>query len=128
MEEDYRMYCIVSKEALKLMNGNRGKLGTQTGHAYLHCFWDAEERFPESAKSYKDSLKNGTRAYKITLYVETTKELEVLHDLYKDLCGVSLVVDQAHTVFDKPTMTCLGIGPIQPSKREDIVKNLKGLL
>lgn len=38
-----RMYCIVARDSLKLMNGNRGKLAAQAGHAYLHAFWDAED-------------------------------------------------------------------------------------
>ena len=34
-EPKIKMYCIFSKEALKKMNGIRGKLASQAGHAYL---------------------------------------------------------------------------------------------
>ena len=37
------MYCIVSKEAVKACNGNRGKMLTQAGHAYVHANWNAQD-------------------------------------------------------------------------------------
>jgi peptidyl-tRNA hydrolase len=122
------MYCIVSREALKLMGGNRGKLGTQCGHGYLHCFWNAEERFPERAREYKDSLYNGTRAYKITLVTDTTAELIALHEYYSSNFGVALVTDQEYTVFKEPTITVLAIGPIYSDERCEILTNLKPLI
>ena len=120
---DLKLYCIVSEVALAAMKGSRGKLGSQCGHAYLHAFWDCEERFPELARAYKDS----PRAYKITLKAADTAALEELAALYKTQCGVSLVTDAGLTVFDGPTVTCLGIGPIDPDKRETILKGLKPL-
>jgi peptidyl-tRNA hydrolase len=121
---ELKIYCVVSKEALKAMNGNRGKLAAQAGHAYLHAYWDALERTPELATQYKDSQS----AVKITLAVETTKELFELFDLYKKKCGVSLVKDAGRTVFNEPTVTCLGIGPIDPADREETLSNLKMLI
>lgn len=114
-----KMYCIVSAEAVKAMKGSRGKLASQAGHAYLHAWWDAHERFPEVANAY-----NGGRAYKITLVVENEARLRELEADYAETCGVSLVLDAALTVFDHPTVTCLGIGPI---REEDIGENLRAL-
>ena len=37
----HKMYCIFAKESIAKMNGIRGKMATQAGHAYLHAFWDA---------------------------------------------------------------------------------------
>jgi peptidyl-tRNA hydrolase len=119
-----KMYCIVSREALAKMNGNRGKFGTQAGHAYLHAWWDAAVRFPEAATQYQES----GLAFKITLVVDTDEELRELEDVYRDQCGVSLVTDAARTVFTEPTLTCLGIGPIDPDMREDKLKSLKPLI
>lgn len=118
------MYCVVSKEALAKMNGNRGKFGTQSGHAYLHAWWDAFNRFQDDAIRYQQS----GIAFKITVVVDTDEELKELETLYKDRCGVSLVTDAARTVFTEPTITCLGIGPIDPDDREEKLKGLKPLL
>lgn len=129
------MYCIFAKESIKKMNGNRGKLGTQAGHAYLHAFWDSERRF----RSYygglggdnpgdSDNYRKSDRAYKITLIVDTVAELQELHDKYKSVCGVSLVTDAGLTVFEEPTTTCLGLGPISEDDIGDDIKNLKVLI
>lgn len=119
-----KMYCVVSREALAKMNGNRGKLASQAGHAYLHAWWDSATRFTMDAFAYNTS---GV-AYKITLVVDTDDELRELEALYKDICGVSLVTDAGRTVFKEPTVTCLGIGPIDPDMREDKLKSLKPLI
>lgn len=119
--EKIKMYCICSKEALGLMKGIRGKMITQGGHAYLHAFWDAEKRFPKMAQAYKDS----ERAFKITLAVATTEELAALEEAYRPHCGVSLVTDAGLTVFDGPTTTFLGIGPIPENMIGDDLRSLK---
>lgn len=106
------------------MNGNRGKMGTQAGHAYLHTFWDSEKRFPLAAQEYR----NEKHAKKITLVVDTIAELEILKDAYSDICGVSLVTDAAFTVFSEPTTTCLGIGPIGDELVGEDLKALKVLI
>ena len=110
-EDRIKMYCIFALESVKKMNGIRGKLGTQAGHAYLHSFWDAMDRHPALAQAYRDT----SHAYKITLCVETVDELRVLEAAYRDVCGVSLVTDAGFTVFTEPTSTCLGIGPLPDS-------------
>lgn len=103
------------------MNGIRGKMCTQAGHAYVHSFWDSMARFPKQAKSFMDSQ----RAKKITLIVETVAELHALQKAYKDVCGTSLVTDAGLTVFKEPTTTCLGIGPIPADLIGDDLKALK---
>lgn len=121
-----KMYCIFAMESVKKMNGNRGKMSTQAGHAYLHSFWNAigTPNKSQQALAYQES----DRAYKITLVVDTVDELKSLYDSYKDVCGVSLVTDAGFTVFDEPTTTCLGIGPISEDNIKDDLKNLKVLI
>lgn len=131
----HKMYCIFAKESVLKMNGNRGKMCTQAGHAYLHAFWDAmdadndlpfEVRHNVSQKKKMASeYKNSERAYKITLIVDTVDELKALQEKYKDICGTSLVTDAAFTVFDEPTTTCLGLGPISEDNIGDDIKSLK---
>jgi peptidyl-tRNA hydrolase len=116
-EVKVKMYCIFAMESVKKMGGIRGKLGTQAGHAYLHAFWNAMDNHPEFAKAYRDT----SHAYKITLVVDTVEELLKLRDAYKDKTGVSLVKDAGFTVFNEPTVTCLGIGPLPDTlKGEDL--------
>lgn len=103
------------------MNGIRGKMCTQAGHAYLHSYWDGAHRFPESANAYFGT----DHAYKITLIVDTVADLEVLYNTYKDKCGVSLIKDAGFTVFTEPTVTCLGIGPIFENDVGEDLKSLK---
>jgi len=126
----YKMYCIFAKERVDKMKGVRGKMCTQAGHAYLHAYWDAMES--EEFNYYKSgqaiAYKNGEgdgHAFKITLIVDTVDELKALHDKYKDVCGTSLVTDAGFTVFEEPTTTCLGLGPISELNIGDDLKAIK---
>lgn len=118
-----KLYCVFAMESIKKMGGIRGKLASQAGHAYLHAFWDSAERFPKMARAYQ----NSGLAFKITLVVETVAELEKLRDAYREVCGVSLVTDAGRTVFNEPTTTCLGIGPLPDSLKGDDLAGLKTL-
>jgi peptidyl-tRNA hydrolase len=116
-----KMYCIFARESIDKMKGIRGKMCTQAGHAYLHGFWDSAKRFPEHAQAYVAS----DHAYKITLIVPTVSDLEQLFESYKDKCGVTLVKDAGFTVFNEPTVTCLGIGPIPEDLIGEDLKTVK---
>lgn len=131
----YKMYCIFARESVEKMKGNRGKLAAQAGHAYLHAFWDVikpREELPTSEsleiafrKSHQAAqYMNSERAYKIALIVDTVEELIELQNHYKDICGTSLVKDAGFTVFEEPTITCLGLGPISV---DNIGRDLKSL-
>ena len=123
------MYCIFAKESVQKMNGIRGKMCTQAGHAYLHAFWDAispvisDERNMKLEQAYDYRMSD--RAYKITLVVDTVDDLKALQEKYKDVCGTSLVTDAGFTVFNEPTTTCLGLGPIAEGNIGDDIKSLK---
>lgn len=118
-----KIYCIISRESLARMKGIRGKMMAQAGHAFLHAFWDAENRFPEMARTYK----LGQHARKITLVVESDEEMLQLYSNYVDICGTTKVVDAGFTVFDKPTLTCVGIGPIPMDLVQEDLKFLATL-
>jgi hypothetical protein len=132
----HKMYCIFAKESIQKMNGIRGKMATQAGHAYVHAFWDAtipdanhtmiaEPEVFEQKKEQALAYAHGEHAYKITLIVDTVDELKVLQEAYRNVCGTSLVTDAGFTVFTEPTTTCLGIGPIREDKIGDDLKALK---
>ena len=126
-----KMYCIFAMESVKKMNGNRGKLASMAGHAYLHSFWDSDRRFPSyyggiggDSIGPADAYKNSGLAFKITCIVDTVDQLKTLEESYKSVCGVSLVTDAGRTVFPEPTTVCLGIGPIYQS---GVMEDLSGL-
>lgn len=118
-----KMYCVVARESLNAMKGNRGKLAAQAGHAYLHAYWDMEDRVGWNGDP--EPYRASGRATKVCLVVDTVEELQALYEAYRPICGVSLVVDAGLTCFEGvPTTTCLGIGPI---RAEDVKENLSTL-
>jgi peptidyl-tRNA hydrolase len=117
---EMKMYAIVSNEAVKASGGNRGKMGAQIGHAYVHSMIDALARFPADAQAY---LASGTVG-KVCLKADEA-DLHALSILYKNKCGVYLVKDAGLTVFPRPMITALGIGPIRVDAREPILADLK---
>lgn len=121
------MYCIFSKQSLDRMGGNRGKMVAQAGHAYLHAYLDALERFKHTTDEYI-----GGPATKIGLLVDTDEQLESIFELQNG-CGKTQVVDSGKTVFKGvPTLTCIGIGPIDRDSVDngpiDLIKSAKILI
>ena len=111
-EFDMRMYCIFSREALKAMNGIRGKMTSQAGHAFLDAFVESVNSFPKYANEYMNTIYET----KITCIVDTDQELEELLEEFEPICASVSVVDAGLTIFDKPYRTCIGIGPIPDNK------------
>lgn len=108
-----KMYAVFARETLCQMEVE-GKLAAQAGHAFLHAFWDAEE-LAKNNKDYAEivrSYKEGNDARKISLVVDTVADLKWLYELYRDYMGASLVEDCGYTIFKEPTITALGLGPI----------------
>jgi peptidyl-tRNA hydrolase len=116
------MYAIFARETLREMK-YEGKLAAQAGHAYLHAWWDAEDRF---SSAYREDVndwdywhntclayRSSNDARKISLVVDTVEELEALYTMFRPHMGATLVEDCGYTVFSKPTITCVGLGPIQ---------------
>ena len=135
-----KMYAIFCRETLKDFQANEGKLAAQAGHAYLHAWLDAEKRLElenktgsfwgrcdctDYALNVMYRYKDNNDARKIALVVNTVAELHDLANLHADRCGVSLVEDCGYTIFDKPTITCLGLGPIDDDDKLDILRSLE---
>lgn len=117
----YKMYIIVSMEAVEKMKNFRGKMMAQAGHAIQVADWDSERRFPELRKSYQES----DHITKITLKVDTDEELLKLASAYESQCGVSVIKDAGFTVFSEPTLTCVGIGPIHKDNAGEDLSSLR---
>lgn len=125
IEDNMRMVAIVYAPALKAMGGNRGKLSSQTGHAFLHAFWDAEKSHPERAQKYKFSQM----ATKITLLCDDQALMQEWAEKYKSLTGTTVVEDAGKTVFkNQKTFTCIGIGPLSYDEQDERMKELKPLI
>ncbi|AXQ69414.1 hydrolase [Caulobacter phage CcrBL9] len=130
------MYSIISEEALKAMKGNRGKLVSQGGHAYLHTWWDSERRFSSAAYAYRNSnaaVKVALRpmqdlALPDILVADTEDQLSALYDIFHPICGCTLTRDAARTVFTEPTVTFLGVGPIYKTLFNELAPGLRPLL
>lgn len=124
------MYCVFAKESLNKLGGNRGKMASMAGHAYLHAFWDAISEPIAQHSKYAQAMgyKYSEKAYKITLVVDTVDELLELQEQFKDICGTSLVKDAALTVLKEPTVVCLGLGPINVDNIPENLAKLKVLI
>jgi peptidyl-tRNA hydrolase len=124
-----KMYAIFCRETLRKMKFE-GKLAAQAGHAYLHAWWDAEDRmkyertyygnhdndYDEDLSLYYHSVMKPYResndARKIALVVDTVEELEELYAEFKPHMGATIVDDCGYTVFSCTTTTAVGLGPI----------------
>lgn len=127
----HKIYIIFAKESIDLTDRiSRGKLCVQAGHAVLYTFWDATNTTDLSINN-NEKVKQAMayaaseHCYKIALIVETVDQLKDLQEKYKDICGTYLVTDAGITVFDQPTTTCLGIGPISEYNIGDDLKSIK---
>jgi peptidyl-tRNA hydrolase len=120
-----KMYAIFARETLRQMQFE-GKLAAQAGHCYLHAWWDAELRLMYDYKNWNTEGRPSLTSYgeicsiyrdsddarKITLVVDTVDELRELYDTFRPHMGATLVEDCGYTVFDQPTITGVGLGPI----------------
>lgn len=118
--EELRLYCIVSRQAWKLAKGVPGKMVAQGGHAFCGALCDALVRFPDRFKEYQESAHHP----KITIMADD-EEIRELHTRYKQKFGTAIITDAGRTVFEGPTLTALGIGPILPSEREEMLSGMR---
>lgn len=123
-DQELKLYAIVHGPALKKMGGNRGKLGAQLGHAFLHAVWDAEIRHPDRALAYKTC----GRAKKVVLVCDDEALMRQLALDYTAICGTTVVEDAGFTVFAEPTFTCVGLGPLTASDCDPRLCALKVLI
>jgi peptidyl-tRNA hydrolase len=122
----YKLYAIMSAEAVAGAKGNRGKLIAQGGHGYVGALEDARFRFCEDYEFYLDPIRNG--GFMKGCLIAPEASLLALQNRYWSVCGVALIEDRAHTVYDKPTITCLGLGPIKVELIGDDLKELKAFV
>jgi len=101
-----------------------GKLASQAGHAYVEAALNAQSNCPDRFSHYRrDGL--GT---KICLGVENEKQLlELQQRCQHQGVPATLITDHGCTNFfgGKPTITALGVGPVQRHEIKPILGHLK---
>ena len=103
------------------LNMPAGKLAAQLSHASLGCVLKLfkQSEYPDRT-IYGTCLMKDTAEYqwitqeftKIVCYVKSEEALLKVH-ANAEAAGLNtvLIKDAGHTFFDKPTYTCVGIGP-----------------
>ena len=110
----YKQVIIVRND-LKLP---KGKLSAQVAHASVESVLKADKEIVSKWRLIGQM--------KIVLKVETKDDLINYFNKSKDNdLPCSLITDAGKTVIAPGTMTCLGIGPAEEIKIDNIVKDLK---
>ncbi len=106
---------IIVNEALKLP---RGKLAAQVAHASVAALLETESRTQIAW------LEEGMP--KVVLKVEDEAALRDLEQKAASLgLPVSLIEDAGRTVIPEGTITCLGIGPAEDARIDEVTGGLK---
>jgi peptidyl-tRNA hydrolase, PTH2 family len=108
---------ILVREDLKMP---KGKMAAQVAHASVEAIFQSEKKIVSDWRS--EGMK------KVVLKVADLREM----NRYKKLANESGVVasiirDAGHTVFKRPTYTCLAIGPDKEDVVDRITSDLKML-
>ena len=91
-----------------LLQMTRGKGEVQFGHAVASCLVQAMQQQPELVARYL--VENQT---KIAMEVDTLDALmRIREKAEKRGVNYALITDAAHTCFNEPTITCIGLGPM----------------
>ena len=116
MDETPRIYVLVRTDLVM----PSGKFAAQVWHAGEGALEDCERMNPAAARRYRCSELRT----KIVLEVDSLEDLERVHQQCVDRHIPShLVTDAGKTVFDKPTVTALGIGPVVPEQAPGFVQH-----
>jgi peptidyl-tRNA hydrolase len=114
------MYAIIRED----LGMSPGKMGAQTGHAFLDTYDLCRKEYPDRATAYH----NGCHGTKVILAAANEAKLLHAYELAK-MSGVpcALITDSGHIMpphFDgNPINTAIGIGPATRSEIHHITKN-----
>ncbi len=106
---------ILVREDLKLP---KGKMAAQSSHASVDAVLKSDKKIVDLWK------KEGGK--KIVLKVKDDKELFRYRQMAEDAgLKTALITDAGHTVLEPGTITCLGIGPDDEDRVDQITGKLK---
>lgn len=119
----------------KDLNMSPGKLAAQVSHASLGCITNLmKKEICEDSIDYILNVSNNKaleewisgRFTKVILYVKSEQALLNLKEKADQNNIINcLIKDAGFTEFDKPTYTCLGLGPDYPINLDKITKKLQ---
>ena len=96
----------------------KGKLAAQSSHASVDAVLNSDRNIVEKWKS------EGGK--KLILKVSDINELKKYYNKAKKEKLVAVIIkDAGKTFFNKPTITCLSIGPDKEGKIDKLTSNLK---
>ena len=122
-ENDRIKQTIIMRKDLHL---SKGQMVAQGSHASIAFLTDLIKEYNGEPLSLTEAQKEWVYGtfYKICLSVNSEKEL--LDIGYQAvILGLSVKYIEETTGFDKPTFTCLAIGPDYSSKIDPVTKHLK---
>ena len=108
----------------KDLNLSKGRLVTQGAHASIAFLTDLIKEYnPLQLTEVQKEWVYGT-FFKVCVGVDSEKELlDIGYNAV--MLGLSVKYIEETTGFDKPTVTCLAIGPDYSSKIDPVTKHLK---
>jgi PTH2 family peptidyl-tRNA hydrolase len=122
-ENDRIKQTIIMRKDLHL---SKGQMVAQGSHASIAFLTDLIKEYNGEPLSLTEAQKEWVYGtfYKVCLSVNSEKEL--LDIGYQAvILGLSVKYIEETTGFDKPTFTCLAIGPDYSSKIDPVTKHLK---
>ena len=120
-ENDRIKQTIIIRKDLNL---SKGRLVTQGAHASIAFLTDLIKEYnPLQLTEVQKEWVYGT-FFKVCVGVDSEKELlDIGYNAV--MLGLSVKYIEETTGFDKPTVTCLAIGPDYSSKIDTVTKHLK---
>lgn len=119
MKNPHYKQVILVREDLNLP---KGKMAAQAAHASVACVMETENI---GRKDIVDRWKEEGMK-KIVLKVKDMQEMKEMKDLAEEKGLVAVMIEDAgHTVVKPGTRTCLGIGPDDEKKIDDVTGKLK---
>ena len=114
---------IIMRKDLQL---SKGQMVAQGSHASIAFLTDLIKEYNGEPLLLTEAQKEWVYGtfYKICLSVDSEKELFDI-GCHAVLIGLSVKYIEETTGFDKPTITCIAIGPDYSSKIDPITKHLK---
>ena len=110
----YKQVILVRED----LNLPKGKMGAQCSHASVDATLKSDRKIVDLWK------KGGGK--KIVLKVKDEKELFKYEQMAEDNgLKTALITDAGHTVVEPGTITCLGIGPDEENKIDEVTGKLK---
>jgi len=120
MTDKVKQMLVLRKD----LNLSKGRLVTQGAHASIAFLTDQIKEYnPLQLTEVQKEWVYGT-FFKVCVGVDSEKELlDIGYNAV--MLGLSVKYIEETTGFDKPTVTCLAIGPDYSSKIDPVTKHLK---